>query len=385
VYVFKLIIRNAFRHRLRTLLTMLGIVIAVLAFGLLQTVVDAWYAGANAASSTRLVTRNAISLVFSLPMTYEDKIRQVASVKTVSRANWFGGVYIDKRNFFPQFAVDGRPYLELYPEYRIPPEQVKAFLLDRNGCVVGRKLAQTYGWKLGDVVPLRGTIYPGSWEFVVRAIYRGVDGGTDESQLFFHWDYLNESLKRTTPRRANQVGIFLVGISNPDAAAQVSRAIDAMFKNSLAETLTETEKAFQLGFISMTEAIVVAIRIVSFVIIVIIMAVMANTMAMAARERMSEYATLKALGFHPRFLSGLIFGESMFIALAAGGLGIVATFPLVRAFGNVMAKLFPVFQISTETLAMQLAAAAVVGAVAAAVPGWRAARVGIAQGLRAIG
>ena len=206
MYVLKLIIRNAFRHRLRTLLTMLGIVIAVLAFGLLQTVVDAWYAGANAASSTRLVTRNAISLVFSLPMTYEDKIRQVASVKTVSRANWFGGVYIDKRNFFPQFAVDGRPYLELYPEYRIPPEQVKAFLLDRNGCVVGRKLAQTYGWKLGDVVPLRGTIYPGSWEFVVRAIYRGVDGGTDESQLFFHWDYLNESLKRTTPRRANQVG-----------------------------------------------------------------------------------------------------------------------------------------------------------------------------------
>ena len=306
-------------------------------------------------------------------------------MKTVSRANWFGGVYIDKRNFFPQFAVDGRPYLDLYPEYRIPPEQVKAFLLDRKGCVVGRKLAQTYGWKLGDAVPLRGTIYPGSWEFVVRAIYQGVDAGTDESQLFFHWDYLNESLKRTAPRRANQVGIFLVGISDPDAAAQISRAIDAMFRNSLAETLTETEKAFQLGFISMTEAIVVAIRIVSFVIIVIIMAVMANTMAMAARERLSEYATLKALGFRSRFLGGLIFGESMFIALAAGGLGILASFPLVRTFGNVMAKLFPVFQISTETLAMQVAAAAVVGAVAAAVPSWRAARVGIAEGLRAIG
>jgi putative ABC transport system permease protein len=385
MYVLKLIIRNAFRHRLRTLLTMLGIVIAVLAFGLLQTVVDAWYAGAEAASSTRLVTRNAISLVFSLPITYEEKIRQVAGVKTVSRANWFGGVYIDKRNFFPQFAVDGQPYLELYPEYRIAPEQVKAFLLDRKGCVVGRKLAQTYGWKLGDAVPLRGTIYPGSWEFVVRAIYHGVDTGTDESQLFFHWDYLNESLKRTTPRRANQVGIFLVGIVDADAAAQISRAIDATFKNSLAETLTETEKAFQLGFISMTEAIVAAIRIVSFVIIVIIMAVMANTMAMAARERLSEYATLKALGFRPRFLGGLILGESLFIALAAGLLGIVASFPLVATFGNVMAKLFPVFQLSAETLAMQVAAVAVVGVVAAAVPSWRAARTGIAEGLRAIG
>jgi putative ABC transport system permease protein len=381
---FKLIVRNAFRHRLRTLLTMLGIVIAVLAFGLLRTVVDAWSAGVDAASSTRLVTRNAISLVFPLPLTYEERIRQVPGVKTVSRANWFGGVYIDKRNFFPQFAVDGRAYLELYPEYRVAPEQLKTFLLDRKGCVVGRKLAQTYGWRLGDTVPLRGTIFPGNWEFVVRAIYDGEDAGTNASQLFFHWDYLNETLKRTAPRRANQVGIFLVGISDPDAAAQTSREIDALFRNSLAETLTETEKAFQLGFFSMTEAIVVAIRIVSFVIIVIIMAVMANTMAMAARERMPEYATLKALGFHPRFLGGLMFGESLFIALTAGGLGMLATFPLVKGFGNLMGKLFPVFQLSPQTLLLQMAAVALVGVIAALVPSWRASRVVIAEGLRAI-
>ena len=381
----KLVIRNAFRHRLRTALTMLGIVIAVLAFGLLQTVVNAWSAGVDAASSTRLVTRNAISLVFSLPITYEDRIRQVPGVKEVSRSNWFGGIYIDKRNFFPQFAVDGREYLELYPEYRIPPEQLKAFLLDRKGCVVGRKLADTYGWKLGDVIPLRGTIFPGNWEFVVRAIFEGADAGTNDSQLLFHWDYLNESLKKTAPRRANQVGVFVVGISDPDSAAQTSRAVDAMFKNSLAETLTETEKAFQLGFFSMTEAIVVAIRIVSLVIIVIIMAVMANTMAMAARERRSEYATLKALGFRPSFLGGLMLGESMFIALAAGALGMLFTIPLVQMFGNAMAKLFPVFQLSAHTLALQLAAVALVGAVAAVVPSWRASRVVIAQGLRAIG
>jgi putative ABC transport system permease protein len=385
MYVLKLIIRNAFRHRLRTLLTMLGIVIAVLAFGLLQTVVDAWYAGANAASSTRLVTRNAISLVFSLPMTYEERIHQVGGVKTVSRANWFGGVYVDKRNFFPQFAVDGRPYLELYPEYRIPPEQVKAFLLDRKGCVVGRKLAQTYGWKLGDAVPLRGTIYPGSWEFVVRAIYRGADAGTDESQFFFHWDYLNENLKRTAPRRANQVGIFLVGISDPDAAAQISRIIDAMFKNSLAETLTETEKAFQLGFISMTEAIVVAIRIVSFVIIVIIMAVMANTMAMTARERGAEYATLKALGFGGAFVSLLIFGESLAIALTGGVAGAALTFPVANGFREALGQFFPIFYVSNETVALQIGAALVVGAVAAVFPAWRASRQSVVDGLRAIG
>jgi putative ABC transport system permease protein len=385
VYLLKLIFRNAFRHRLRTALTVLGIVIAVLAFGLLQTVVDAWYAGVNASSAARLITRNAISLIFPLPITYEDKIRHVPGVRTVSRSNWFGGIYIDKRNFFPQFATDAEPYFELYPEYRVAPDQMKAFMLDRKGCVVGRKLAQTYGWKLGDTVPLRGTIFPGNWEFVIRGIYEGAEAKTDESQFIFHWDYLNEYIKKTSPRRANQVGIYLVGIADPDQAAAISREIDGMFRNSLAETLTETEKAFALGFISMTEAIVAAIRIVSFVIIVIIMAVMANTMAMSARERVAEYATLKALGFGPVFVQLLIYGESLLISLIGGVLGILATLPLVDGFGAVMVKLFPVFRLSAETLAMQVGAVLVMGMVAAIVPGLRASRVRIAQGLRAIG
>ena len=385
MYLTKLILRNAFRHKLRTSLTVLGIVIAVLAFGLLQTVVGAWYVGVESSSSTRLVTRNAISLVFALPLTYEQRIRQVEGVRVISRANWFGGVYIDKHNFFPQFAIDAEPYFQLYPEFRVPPEQLKAFAVDRKGCIVGRKLAQIYGWKLGDSIPLRGTIFPGNWEFVIRGIYSAADAKTDESQFFFHWTFLNETLKLTAPRRANQVGIYLVGIANADAAAETSQRIDKMFRNSLAETLTETEKAFQLGFISMTEAIVVAIRIVSFVIIVIIMAVMANTMAMSARERLREYATLKALGFGPAFVRTLVFGEALLIAGLGGALGILATLPVVEVFGTVMVKLFPVFHLSMRTLAMQVGAALVVGASAAIVPGWRAARVRIAEGLRAIG
>src|SRR5690606_1011774 len=164
---------------------------------------------------------------------------------------------------------------------------------------IGRKLADTYGFKLGDTVPLRGTIFPGTWEFTVRAVYDGKDAKTDTSQMFFHWEYLNETLRQASPRRANTVGVYVVGVKDPDRAAEVAAAIDRVFANSLAETLTETEKAFQLGFVAMTEAIVVAIRIVSFLVIFIIMAVMANTMAMTARERMAEYATLKALGFGP--------------------------------------------------------------------------------------
>jgi putative ABC transport system permease protein len=384
MYLLKLILRNSLRHRLRTALTTLGIVVAVLAFGLLRTVIDAWYAGAEAASSTRLVTRNAISLVFPLPINYAERIRQVPGVERITWANWFGGVYISERNFFPQFAVDPRSYLELFPEFVVEPDQLKAFLTDRKGCAVGRKLAQTYGWKLGDTVPLRGTIFPGNWEFVVRAIYRGRESKTDEAQFFFHWGYLNETLRKSAPKRADSTGIYFVGIDDADRAAEISAAIDSTFRNSLAETLTETEKAFQLGFVSMSEGIVAAIRIVSFLVILIIMAVMANTMAMSARERLSEYATLKALGFRPAYLRRLIAGESLLIALAGGAIGIALTFPVAQAFGAKMGTLFPVFQVSTETIALQAAAALVVGAVAAVVPSIRASRVRIAEGLRAV-
>jgi putative ABC transport system permease protein len=381
----KLAIRNALRHRLRTGLTVVGLVVAILAFGLLQTVIDAWYAGAEGASNTRLITRNSISLVFPLPITYRDKIRRVPGVTGVSMANWFGGVYITEKNFFPQFAVDAKTYFELYPEFLVPPEEMKEFLRDRKGAIVGRKLAREYGFKVGDVVPLRGTIYPGTWSFVVRGIYDGAQKGTDTSQLFFHWDYLNESAKRTMPRRSDNTGVYVVRIASPDQAAEVAQAIDREFKNSLAETLTETEKAFQLGFVAMTETLVVAIRIVSFLVIFIILAVMANTMAMTARERTSEYATLKALGFGPGFLGRLIFGESLAIAAVGGAAGIALTFPVANAFAAKLGTLFPVFNVSHQTIWMQLAAAMIVGCAAAIVPAVRAGRVRIAEGLRAIG
>lgn len=384
MFVTLLILRSALRHKLRTSLTVLGIVVAIIAFGLLRTIVDAWYAGANASSSARLVTRNSVSLVFPLPLTYASKIRQVSGVAGVSWANWFGGVYIRESNFFPQFAIDAQSYLALYPEFVLSSEERKAFFTDRTGAIAGRKLADRFGWKVGDQIPLRGTIFPGTWTFTLRGIYEGADRGTDQSTMFFHWDYLNESVRRKFPRRADQTGIFVVGLSDPARAAEVSAAIDATFKNSLAETLTETEKAFQLGFIAMTEAILLAIEAVSFVVIVIIMAVMANTMAMTARERGAEYATLKALGFGNGFVAGLIFAESIGIALIGAAIGVALTFPLAAAFADAMGSLFPVFFVSDGTVAMQFAAAAIVGVVAALIPAWRTARSSIVEGLRAI-
>jgi putative ABC transport system permease protein len=385
MHLLKLILRNTLRHKLRTLLTVLGLLVAILSFGLLQTVVDAWYSGANNAAPDRLVTRSSVSLMVPLPVHYREKIRALDGVRSVAAANWFAGVYQEPKNFFPQFAIDAVPYLAMYPEYRIPEDQMVDFLRDRKGAVVGRKLADTYGFRVGDTVPLKGTIFSGNWEFVVRAIYDGATPRTDTSQFFFHWDYLNESVRTRAPQRADQVGVFVVRVADISRAAETSRAIDTQFSNSAVETLTETEQAFQIGFVKQTEAIVIAIRIVSFVVIFIILAVMANTMAMTARERMAEYATLKALGFGPGFLGGLIFGESLAIAGAGTLLGVALTFPVADWFARQMGTLFPVFEVSASTVRLQLACAAVVGIAAAVLPALRAARVRIVDGLRAAG
>ncbi len=385
MFLLKLLARNAFRHRIRTFLTILGITVAILAFGLLQAVVTAWYAGANASSAARLISRNAVSLVFSLPIAYQERIRRIEGVSSVSYANWFGGVYITEKNFFPSFAIEPKSYLDLYPEFVLAPEEKRAFFQDRKGCVIGKKLARRFGWKIGDSIPLKGTIFPGNWEFVVRGIYSGAETSTDESQFFFHWQYLNESLRKTVARRADQTGVYIIGLKNSRAAAEVSLAVDATFKNSLAETLTETEKAFQLSFVSMTEAIVVAIRIVSFVVIIIIMVVVANTMAMTARERIGEYAIFKAMGFQAHHIAGMVFGESLFITSAGGALGIILTFPVARKFGQLMGDFFPVFQVERSTIYMDLVFCLIVGIVAGIFPTWRAVRIKIADGLRRVG
>ncbi len=382
MFLFRLLLKNAFRHRLRTLLTMLGLVVAVCAFGLLRTIVDAWYAGAEASSSTRLIVRSATSLTVPLPLAYAERLRAVDGVSGVSWSNWFGGIYITERNFFPQFAVDAASYLPLYPEFVVGDEARVAWLRDRKGVLVGRKLANKFGWQVGDNIPLRGTIYTGTWNFTLRAIYDGADAGVDENQMLMHWAFLNETVKARYPGRNDYVGVFIAGIRDPNNAAVISQRIDAQFANSVAETLTETEKAFQLGFVAMSEAILVALQAVSFIIIVIIMAVMANTMAMTARERLAEYATLKALGFPPAFVVRLLFGESLLIALLGGIAGLLLTLPLAAAFAGATGTLFPVFRVSATTMALQLGAALVVGVVAAAWPSWKMSRIDIVAGLR---
>ena len=382
--ILKILVRNAFRHKLRSILTIIAMCIAILAFGLLRTVISAWYAGVAASSADRLVTRNAISLIFPLPLAYRDKIRLTDGVQGVSYGNWFGGIYIEEKNFFANFAVEPQTYLALYPEFILPPDQLRAFLTNRKACIAGGRLAERFGWKIGDTITLKGTIFPGNWELLLQGIYRGRDQTVDQSMFFFHWDYLNESLKKTTSGRANQVGYYIIQLTDPERAAEVCTAIDKNFKNSLAETLTETEKAFQMSFVAMSDALIWVIQIVSGVIIVIILAVVANTMAMTTRERIGEYAIYKTLGFGAFYIWGLIWGESLVITLSGGLLGMVLTYPASRVFSNAVGTVFPVFNVDITTIYMDLGVALTVGTLATILPARHACKISIADGLRRV-
>lgn len=363
---------------------MVGVAVAILSFGLLSTVVDSWYAGAEGASSARLIVRSSVSLMFPLPMTYKNKIKRVDGVEDVSWARWFGGVYKEPKNFFPQFAIDPKSYLRIYPEYIVSDDQKENFFNDRRSTLIGRKIAEEHGLKVGDLMPLQGQIFPGTWDFVVGGIYDGKNSGTDTAQMFFHWDYLNEEIKkRKISRDLESVGVFIVEVNDVKKVGPISQDIDELFKNSRKETYTETEKAFQLGFVAMTEAIVVAIRLVSYVVIVIIMLVMANTMVMTSKERMWEYATMRSLGFDRNFLNKVIFFESLFLSGIGGLTGIALTFPAATLFRSYTGTLFPVFEISLATISTQICFLLLIGLVASLFPAWKASNGKIVTALRA--
>lgn len=384
--VFKLIFKNALRHKLRSILTVLGIGIAVMAFGLLRTVVTTWNAGVDATAADRLITRQAVSFIFPLPYAYLNKIEKVPGIKKVTYANWFGGVYIDQSNFFARMAVDPNTFFDVYPELILTKEELERFKKQRDGAVVGEAIAKQYGFKVGDKVVLEGDIYPGRWEFTIVAIYKPRDKNTDATQFFFHWNYLNERVSAESPIRANQIGWFIVQVDDPNKSAEISERIDANFKNSSDETKTETERAFAQGFISSTSAIITAMDVMSFAIIGIIMLVLANTMVMSARERTREYAVFKTLGFSSFHLTGLILGESLFISALGGGLGLLLTFPVVSAFEQMVPKnIFPYFNLEPITIVLAVGSAILIGFLASIFPIQRALTTKIVDGFRFVG
>ncbi len=238
------VLRNLFRKKTRTLLTVGSIAVALFLFGLLVTIETSLNAGVDVAGADRLVIRNRTSLIMPLPLSYQERLRQMPHITEATFATWFGGVYQDERNFFPQFAVDTETYRQMFPEFQIPDQQWRDFLADQEGAVVGRVTADRFGWQVGDRVPIQGTIWPGTWEFNIRAIYDGARTGDDESLFWFHWKYLEER----RPFGKGTVGWYTVKIDDADHAVAVARKVDESFANSAWETSTETEKAFASGF-----------------------------------------------------------------------------------------------------------------------------------------
>jgi len=375
-----LVIKSAFRNRLRTSLTALGVSIAIVAFLFLRTFISAWYAGADAASVDRMIVRNKISITFPLPRTYVERVRAVQGVTDVSYANWFAGVYLDPKNFFAQFAVDPESYYRLYPEYVLPPEQFKAWLEDRTGAVAGDLLAEKYGWKVGDKITLQGSIYQGEWTFTLRGIYTGT-GKTDRQQLHFNWKYLDE---QAIDAMKNQVGIVIAKV---DSQA-VSQAIDKVFANSLAETRTETERSFQLSFLSMVSAVIVAVDWISRVVLLILILILGNTMAMATRERTGEYAVMRAIGFSPRHVVALVLGEGFVVAATGVVVGVALAPPILKYFANVfqtaLGSFLGEFTLEPTAIALAVGVALLGGMVAAAIPAWQAGRMRIVDALRRV-
>ena len=384
--VAKLLIKNIFRHKLRSFLTVTGLALAVMAFCFLRTVVTAWDAGIEAAAVDRLIVRHSVSFIFPLPYAYKEKINKVSGAEKVTFANWFGGTYIDQSHFFGRMAVEPETFFEVYPEYQLPKDQFNTFLKERNSCVVGADIAKAENFKIGDIITLEGDIYPGRWEFVVRGIYQPRDKITDGTAMFFHWKYVDERMKVEMPGREGDVGWYVIKINNPNQAPYISENIDALFANSAAETKTESERVFGQNMMGSLNAIIISMNVMSFVIIGVIMLVLGNTMIMSVRERTSEYAVMKTLGFSSFHITGLIAGESIIIAFIGAGAGLFLAMPVIQGFSQVVPKgWFPIFYLEDITVVFAGLSALLVAFFAALFPLIKTLRMKIVDGLRFIG
>jgi putative ABC transport system permease protein len=374
-------LRNAFlRNKTRSLLTLLGVIIAAVAFIFLRTVLAAWYASSDASSADRVVSRNAISLIQPLPLSYADRIAQLPGVTRVTWSNWFGGIYKDRKNFFAQFAIDAQTGLEVF-NVRFLQGSKQDFLADRNSAIVGRKLAERHGWHLGDTIPLFSEIYPGDWRFKVAGIVEGADDESVSSTMYFHWARLNEGLPQG---RKNLVGVFTSTIANANDSPRVIRDIDALFANSDAETHTETEKAFRLQFVTGSGAILSALEIVSVVILAIMALILGNTLAMGLRERTGELGAMRAIGFLPRDVRLLAISEGALLGVVGGILGVLAAWPLLFLFGKAMSSMGFLSNLGFKlpTAVVTALVAGLIGALASAAPAVQAGRMKIVDALR---
>lgn len=374
-----LILANLFRKKLRTTLTIGSFAVALFLFGLLVVVHGAFNQGVDVAGADRLDVINKTSIIQPLPYSYRDQILRISGVKAITFDEWFGGVYQDEKNFFAILVVDPEYQRIVYPEFIIPDDQWKAFLEDREGAIVGISTAKKFGWKIGDRIPIKGNIYPGAWEFNICGIYIGSRDNDDLTQLWFHYKYLDE--RRDYGK--GTVGWYIVKLDNPDAAARVAKAIDAMTSNSPYETKTETEKALAADFAQQFGNISLLITTIGAVVFFTLLLVTGNTMAIAVRERVGELAVLKAVGFSDRFVLFLVLGESLLIAVAGGTLGVLLC-KLMTLGGDPTHGFLPFFYLPVPAMLLGVGVALIVGIFAGILPATSAMRLRVVDALRRV-
>ena len=375
-----LVWRNLLRRKVRTIFTLASVFIAFVLYSFLMVVQNAFSMGVEVAGVDRLVLMHKVSLIQLLPISYADRIRSTEGVTHVGHSTWFGGTYQDKVNQFAVMAVDSQ-YFQLYPEARISDDQVKAWLADRQGAIVGRTTAAKYGWNIGDKVPIQATIWQpkqgNTWFFNIDGIY-DADKGFDTSNFFFHYEYLDENRRGAY----GLVGWYVLRVDDPARAADVAARLDAQFVNSSAETKTSTEKAFLQGFVNQVGNIkAIIISILAAVLFTLFLLVLANTMAQSVRERTSELAVLKTLGFSNGLVLGLVLVESILLALLGGGLGLTVTYFAVEG-GSFNNALLPVFIMRSRDIVIGVALCCALGVVAGAFPAITAMRLRITDALR---
>jgi putative ABC transport system permease protein len=379
----RLIFANLFRKKIRLILTIGSFAVALFLFSFLAVVKGAFGRGADIAGADRLVIINRISIIQPLPLSYRDKILRIPGVKAITHNNWFGGVYQDEKNFFPQFAIDVENQRTVLPELKVPDDQWANFVKDRQGAIAGAKTAARFGWKIGDRIPIKTTIFGGAstWEFNLDGIYHSTTVGGDESQFWFQWDAFEEGVPKTFK---DNVGWYVVKLDSPDDAVRVSKAIDDMFANSSFETKTETESAFAAGWVKQFGNIEFLILTIGAVVFFTLLLVTGNTMAISVRERIGELAVLKAIGFSDRSILFFVLAESLTIALVGGllGLGLAAlAIPVLAAALN---GLLPTLILSPAILSVGLGTALLVGVVSGLLPGIGAMRMRVVNALRRV-
>jgi putative ABC transport system permease protein len=380
-----LVWRNLMRRKIRTIITVMTIVVAFVLFGALMAIRAAFSMGVDVAGADRLMMIHKVSIIQPLPQSYGDRIKSTEGVTALTHANWFGGYFREPSNFVQSMAVDPSTWLDMYPEFELPADQRKTWLGDRTGAVIGADLAKRYGWKLGDRIPLLAPIYQrakdGPWDFTIDGIYDSNKQGVDKTQFFFHYDYLNEVMRKL-PGQGDQIGWYIFRVADPSTSDQLAKKIDAMFANSSAETKTATEKAFVSDWAKQVGDIGSIMMAITAVVMFFILFVAGNAMAQSVRERINELGVLKTLGFGDGRILALVLLESCTIAIVGGGLGLLLSWTVITVMGDPTGGMLPIFHFPPRDLILGAVLVLALGVGTGLLPALQASRMKIVDALR---